>query len=207
VAFVDVVGFVALVGSRPVAELVDVLNDFMAAVNRLAGARGGTVGKWLGDGALVYFLESGSMSRSEAAAGCAELCLVLGDTLEALSADWRRRGLTANLTTRSGIASGYCAIGDWGWDQRLDFTLIGNPVNLASRLEAEATESGAVICAATAALLEEDGKLADRIGPVRQLTVRGFGQCMVHELLPSANVRAIREPGISRHGKDLPQGL
>jgi class 3 adenylate cyclase len=154
--------------------------------------RGGILRKFLGDGALIYFPErAGSADeRWQCAVRCARLCLDLGSALHALSADWRRRGLSIDLVTRAGMASGYCAIGDWGCASRLDYTPIGTPVNLASRLQSLAPESGILLAANTAALLSEDAGFTDRLQPGIRMDIRGFGGCMVHELRGSANVRA-----------------
>ncbi len=198
VAFVDVVGFVALVAARPVGELAEVLGDFMARVEVLAARRGGTVGKFLGDGVLLYFPGEGSRDagdhhRGRAAAACAGLCLELGPSLAELSRAWRRRGLTLNLGIRAGIASGYCAIGDWG-GQRLDYTLIGMPVNLASRLQGEAEPGGILVSDATAALLAGDAALSAGLRRLGCREVRGVGPVVVHALESSAKVRAIPLP-------------
>jgi class 3 adenylate cyclase len=207
VAFVDVVGFVELVASRPMAELVDVINDFIGTIAELTESRGGVLSKFLGDGALIYFSAALEEDRWESAVRCARLCLDFSERLDLLAGHWRRRGLTVDLTARAGMASGYCALGDWGSGDRLDYTLIGTPVNLASRLQAAAPESGVLLAGAAAALVCEDADLAARLGPARTIPVRGLGECMVHELTASANVRAnsISTPRV--HGKDLSEGL
>lgn len=207
VAFVDVVGFVELVSSRPMAELVDVINDFIETIASLTESRGGVLSKFLGDGALIYFPASRTDQRWESAARCARLCLELSDRLDQLAVHWRRRGLSVDLTTRVGMASGYCAIGDWGSGQRLDYTLIGTAVNLASRLQALAPESGVLLASNSATLVSEDADLAAGLGPVRLVPVRGLGECMVHELTASANVRANSKSTPGVHGKDLSEGL
>lgn len=201
VAFVDVVGFAELVVAHGVAEVVDVLNDFMSVVCRMTANHGGTVGKFLGDGVLVYFCEpeiepgqgAGRLSggRSGAAAGAARLALALGPALDNLGRDWRERGLTVRLQARVGIASGYCALGDWGGQTRLDYTLIGTPVNLASRLQAAAEPGGVLLNGTTAALIARDEVLGSRLVGPEPLEVKGLGVVMVHELSASAKVRAI----------------
>lgn len=213
VAFVDVVGFTSLVASRPVGELVDVLNDFIATITALTAKRGGVLSKFLGDGVLVYFpeaLQDRQGGRRQAAVSCALLCLDLPPALQALAASWRRQGLSVGLETRAGIASGFCAIGDWGGggdpadcesggDQsgsaRLDYTLIGTAVNLASRLQAEAPPGGVLLSAASARLINEDAWLASRLASGRTLQIKGVGACMVHELGASAKVRANQKVG------------
>lgn len=201
VAFIDLVGFAQLVAGHGVAEVVDVLNDFMAAVSRLTARSGGVLGKFLGDGVLVYFPEpvegSGTEAcapRVRAAAGCAGLARMLEPELLALAGTWRQRGLRLRLASRIGIASGYCALGDWGGRDRLDYTLIGTPVNLASRLQALASTGAPLLCSASAALIAQDSELAGCLGPARTMEVRGMGPVVVHELSGSAKVRAILLP-------------
>jgi len=198
VAFVDVVGFVALVATRPVMELSEVLNDFMATVVALTERRGGVVGKFLGDGVLIYFADepdAAADGRWRGAAACARVCLELGPALDELRQTWRRRGLSVELSVRCGLASGCCALGDWGGDARLDYTLIGMPVNLASRLQAEAAPGSALLTAATAALLGVDQELGSRLEYLGPRDVRGAGTVVVHALKASAKVRAIPLPG------------
>lgn len=212
VAFIDVVGFAGLTASRPMAELVDVVNDFIVTVTRLTERRGGVLGKFLGDGVLVYFPEGKETAPEERwrdAASCARLCLDLGAALPELARLWRRQGLSTDLIARAGIACGYCAIGDWGAGARLDYTIIGNPVNLASRLQAAAAPGGVLLSAEAAALVREDRMLADGVGAPRSAEIKGFGRCMVHELTASAKVRASLSAGspASNHGQDLPEGV
>ena len=201
VAFVDLVGFAELVAGHSISEVVDVLSDFMALISRMTASEGGVLGKFLGDGVLVYFPESrerrtraDSNARVHAAAGCANLARMLEPELRARSRAWRERGLGLRLTSRVGIASGYCALGDWGGHGRLDYTLIGTPVNLASRLQAVAVPGTALLSSATAALIGQDEALAGFVGERRTLEVRGLGTVVVHELSGSAKVRAIPLP-------------
>ena len=201
VAFIDVVGFVELVAARPVAEISEVLNDFLAHVHMLTTRRGGTVSKFLGDGVLVYFAAASPVGpgrqgedRCRAAGACARLCLDLGPSLAGLNAAWRRRGLSLDLHVRAGMASGYCAIGNWGGEGRLDFTVIGTPVNVASRLQGQAREGGILLTDATADLLRQDGTLSGNLENLGPRDVRGVGRVVVHALTASAKVRAIPLP-------------
>lgn len=185
VAFIDVVGFTALVADRPLAEVADVVNDYLASLADLVADRGGELGKFLGDGVLVYFEESGSaeLSRSRDAVRCAQLCVEANRTLLALAERWRQRGLLVSLHTRTGIASGYCAVGDWGGEDRLDFTLIGSVVNLASRLQADAPPGGILLSENAALLICQDPVLARRVEPLPVRNLRGLGLCRPFRLV------------------------
>ena len=122
------------------------------------------------------------------------MCLALESLVEELCSRWRKRGQLVDLRTRVGLASGYCAIGDWGGSRRLDYTAIGAAVNLASRLQQEAGVGGALVCAATAALLGADVDAgAIECGPLQQLNIKGFGNVQAYLLVTdavSAKVRA-----------------
>ncbi|MEM8768367.1 MAG: adenylate/guanylate cyclase domain-containing protein [Pseudomonadota bacterium] len=189
VAFVDVVGFAELVASRPPAELADVLGTFMGQAAALAECHGGEVGKFLGDGVLVYFDER-RVDRWQGARGAADFALALEAMLLRLGDGCRRRGLELRLAARVGLASGYCALGDWGARDRLDYTLIGTAVNLASRLQSLAPPGGILLAAETAGLLEALGLPHLLVGAPEPLEIRGLGVLQVHGLCASAKVRA-----------------
>ena len=200
VAFLDLVGFAELVASRSVAEVVDVLNDFMDMVSGLTGRHGGELGKFMGDGVLIYFAEASDLqqpalgARVVAAAGCVRLARALSGALDDLSRRWHERGLGLSLDLRVGVASGYCALGDWGGQSRLDYTLIGTPVNLASRLQAVAQPGAVIVSSATASLIAQVPELGSFLGAPQQVEVKGLGPVVVHEVNGSAKVRAIPLP-------------
>jgi len=147
------------------------------SLTELVADHGGVLGKFLGDGVLVYFQETGvsEAERGRDATRCARLCLAVAPTLERLARRWGKRGLRVMLHTRTGIASGYCAVGDWGGDGRLDYTLIGSVVNLASRLQAEAPPGGILLSETAALLIRQDAKLAQRVLPLPDRVLRGLG--------------------------------
>ena len=66
---------------------------------------------------------------------CVSMALEMLDKLESLREGWRERGIASSLNARIGIHSGVCTVGNFGSEDRLDYTVIGNGVNLASRLE------------------------------------------------------------------------
>jgi class 3 adenylate cyclase len=201
VAFLDLVGFTELVVRHSVAEVVDVLNDFMATASRLTQRHGGELGKFLGDGVLIYFAEGAfeeddaeGSARVRAAAGCIRLSRALGGALDERSRAWRAHGLGLQLHVRVGVASGYCALGDWGSQARLDYTLIGTPVNLASRLQSLAAPGSIVVSSATAALIGQVAELSAHLDAPRKVALKGLGSVVVHEISASAKVRAIPLP-------------
>ena len=194
-AFVDVVGFTELADTLAAEALAEILNDYFGALARATEAAGGTLAKMQGDGALLYFGDDGQ-SRQRAALDCARLIAALPEVLASLSAAWRGDGHLVALAIRAGLASGYCTLGDWG-RERLDFTIIGTPVNLASRLQSQAAANHVLVSAVTAALLRAEAPQC--LGQARVLQLKGLGAVTAYPLvdLPtlSANVPAAHDPG------------
>ena len=71
-----------------------------------------------------------------------------------LQSYWRSKGVPKDLMVRVGIATGFCTVGNFGSDQRLDYTVLGSPVNLAARLQTMAEPGSILLDQNTAALLE-----------------------------------------------------
>jgi class 3 adenylate cyclase len=192
VTFIDLVGFTAYVRERPPAEIVAVIDGYQVLINRLVTRYGGELGKILGDGALIYFPENGN--RAMDARQCLLMLRELPALLDELNNDWRQQGHLAELAVRVGVASGYCALGDWGGDSddRLDHCVIGDCVNLAARLQQAAEPGGGLVCEVTAALMAsqraglENGRL---LGDRRWLTLKGLGQTPVYPLVDAGEGR------------------
>ena len=135
VAFVDISDFTALTERLEPEDLTSLLDGFLAAMIELAARYKGNLHKFLGDGALISFGDSGSEGRQADARACVAMLGQLACLIDRLNAAARRRGISAVLAVRAGVASGYCSVGDFGTAERIEYTMIGGAVNLASRLE------------------------------------------------------------------------
>ena len=178
VAFVDLVGFTELSERLEAELLADILDEYLGALIPAAEARGGEVSKLLGDGMLVVFGLRDAGDRQSRVASALAFCDELPDRLGGLAARWRQRGEPVTLQMRAGIASGFCTLGDRGGADRLDFTLIGSPVNLASRLQGHAEAGGVLLDEPSAVLAERDRAL----GPPRLLELKGLGATPAYPL-------------------------
>jgi len=176
VAFVDLVGFTRLVEQSEAEALAEVLNEYLEALAGTVECQRGEVSKLMGDGVLVAFGLLGGTPRRAAALDCLNFCQQLPEIMNQLARHGRLRGELLQLRMRAGVASGYCTLGDWGGNGRLDFTMIGAPVNLASRLQTHARSNGFLVDAPTAALSEH----AFALGNALLLDIRGMGEVQAY---------------------------
>ncbi|YCI07196.1 adenylate/guanylate cyclase domain-containing protein (plasmid) [Ensifer sp. D2-11] len=141
--YADVEGFTAISEKLPPAEIINLLNELFSAVSEVVTRHGGMIVNYFGDAVIAAFNAPLPSSDHELQA-----VLAARDILTLVSS----RDFTGNhLRLRIGIATGPIAAGTVGSDERLSFTLYGDTVNLAQRLEALNKELGTscLICGAT----------------------------------------------------------
>jgi len=178
IAFVDLVGFTRLSLQVSAEECALLLNDYLTTLESLTDQHQAHLCQFVGDGVLVvwggYTLDLPTPNAQASARLAVALCQQVPLALQQREVFWRGQGCIAPLRARIGVASGYCTLGDWG-SRRLDYGVIGPPVNLAHRLQQLAADA-ALLDDATAGLLGADFSL----GPKRQVKIDGFGAVTVH---------------------------
>ena len=132
VFFSDVAGFTSISERLQPEELVDLLNRYLTAMTEVIFNTGGYVDKYMGDGIMAFW--NGLLPQPDHAERACRCALGSVKRLRELNDDLVRRGL-ASLGARIGINTGTMAAGYMGSSQKKQFTVMGDNVNLGSRLE------------------------------------------------------------------------
>jgi adenylate cyclase len=113
-------------------------------MSKIAVTHGATVDKFIGDAIVAFFGDPVSHGPQDDAIACVRMAIAMQQRMHELQAEWLHRGLERSFELRMGITTGYCTVGNFGSEDRLDYTVIGNAVNLAARLQQNA-ERGAIL--------------------------------------------------------------
>ena len=153
--FSDIQGFSTFSEQMTPTELVNMLNDYLTEMCNIIIAGEGTIDKYEGDAIIAFW---GAPTRQ--ADHARRACLAAIDMQEAVMSirdRWTKAG-HAPISVRMGINSGPMVVGNMGSAQRLDYTMMGDAVNLASRLEGanKAYGSGIMISDATYSMCKDD---------------------------------------------------
>jgi class 3 adenylate cyclase len=166
VVFCDLRGFTAFAETAEPEEVMKVLGEYHAALGELIVKYEGTLERFVGDGLLVIFNDP--LPCPDHGARGVRMALAMHDRVNELATSWGRRG--HQLGFGIGIAQGHATLGGVGFDQRLDYAVIGTVPNLASRLCDEAKAGEILISQRVLASL--DGKV--EVTDVAELTLKGF---------------------------------
>jgi len=129
------------------------LNEYLTEMSAIALQHGATVDKFIGDAILAFFGDPETKGLEEDARACLRMAVDMQRRLEQLNAEWRRRGIEQPFRARMGINTGYCNVGNFGSEDRMDYTIIGAEANLAARLQSIAEPGGIVLSYETYALV------------------------------------------------------
>jgi class 3 adenylate cyclase len=198
--FSDIVGFTSIADELESEELTGLLNDYLNEMSRIALEYGATIDKYIGDAILAFFGDPESKGPKEDAIACVRMAIAMQRRLREKRADWREMGLDKAFELRIGITTGYCTVGNFGSEDRMDYTVVGNEVNRAARLQSHAETGGILLSRETYALVKDEISAADQgdvtlkgfSHPVRAYKVLGI----YDELVETGQVIRLDQPGI-----------
>ena len=152
--FSDIVGFTQMADVLDPEELTDMLNEYLDEMSKIALKYGGTIDKFIGDALMIFFGDPESKGERQDALNCVNMSIEMRNRLNYLCRSWSSR-LCNGLKIRMGINTGRCMVGNFGTSNRLEYTIIGSEVNLASRLETVANPNQIVISERTYLLVKD----------------------------------------------------
>ena len=172
VCFSDLVGFTEITDKMESEDLTQLLNHYLTEMSKIALQYGATIDKYVGDAIVMFFGDPTTLGVKEDALACVQMAIAMQQRIGELAQEWSNSGIDTPLRCRIGIHTGYCTVGNFGSEDRMDYTMVGGTVNLASRLEHEAPPGGVLISFETYALVKDDVRCEER-GHVQ---VKGIAQ-------------------------------
>src|SRR6266513_2363614 len=134
ILFSDIVGFTTLSEKADPEELVRHLNEYLSAMTNVVFQNGGTLDKFIGDAIMAVWGNVKSQGKAKDAKAAAHTALAMRSELARLNSAWQAEGRMP-LGMGVGLNQGDVLAGNIGSQDRADLTVIGDAVNLASRLE------------------------------------------------------------------------
>ena len=195
--FSDIVNFTDTTDQMESEDLTSLLNEYLSEMTDIALRYGATIDKYIGDAVMIFFGDPKSHGVTEDAVLCIQMAVAMQSRMAELREHWRRQGFTRPLSIRVGIHTGYCTVGNFGTESRMDYTILGSPVNLASRIESSA-EPGTVYISEETYLLVKD---QIRCVAARTITPKGFSkEVQLYRVLvdqDEGQITTLEAPGVS----------
>jgi class 3 adenylate cyclase len=189
--FSDIKDFTATTERLQPEQITALLNEYFTEMSAIALEHGGTIDKFIGDAIVIFFGDPETKGAVEDAKACLRMAVAMQRRVAELNAKWRREGVEEPFRVRIGINSGICNVGNFGSNERMDYTIIGGEANLAARLQSIAQPGHIVVSYETYALVR-DIVAADALAPI---TMKGISR----EVIPYAVSGLLDESGSIRH--------
>jgi len=208
VFFSDIADFTETADRLESEELTYVLNQYLTEMSNIALKHGATIDKYVGDAILIFFGDPETRGVTEDALACVRMAIEMKDRMKELQDVWREAGIAKPLKCRMGIHTDYCTVGNFGSDNRLDYTIIGRGVNTASRLESLATPGSILISFETYSQIKDHVKCASN----GEVTVKGIAYPVTtYEVIglkeQIAEQRVLDLSAVTQQLSDLASGL
>ncbi|MCC7047986.1 MAG: adenylate/guanylate cyclase domain-containing protein [Alphaproteobacteria bacterium] len=198
--FSDIKDFTATTERLQPEDLTQLLNEYLTEMSRIALKHGATVDKFIGAAMLVFFGDPETRGVANDAKACLHMAIEMQRSLVELNASWRHRGVEQPFRVRMGISTGFCNVGNFGSNDRMDYTIIGAEANLAARLQSIAEPGEIVLSYETYALVRD----IVRAKPLPAIKMKGISR----EIVPYAIEGLLNQVGqraavISEHATGL----
>ncbi len=146
ILFSDIVGFTGIAESMEREQLAIWLNNYFNEMSNIAINRySGTLDKYIGDSLMVFFGDPQSLGKKQDAIQCMKMAIEMVN-----------KCATMDIAVRVGVHTGDCTVGNFGSDDRLEYTIVGGSVNLASRLETNSEAGRILISDSTYELIKDE---------------------------------------------------
>ena len=172
VFFSDIADFTGTTEKLESEELTQLLNCYLTEMARIALEFGATIDKYIGDAVLAFFGDPESKGVKQDARACVRMAIAMQRRMRELQAEWQELGAVEPLQMRIGINTGFCTVGNFGSEDRMDYTIIGSMVNLASRLQSQVDPGDILIGYETFALVKDDVATEEQSA----VTVKGLAE-------------------------------
>ena len=170
--FSDVVNFTETTDKLESEELTNLLNHYLTEMSKIALEYGGTIDKYIGDAIMAFFGDPESKGVKEDAIACVRMAIAMLRRMRELRSEWQELGAERPFQLRIGINTGYCTVGNFGGEDRMDYTIIGNVVNMTARLQTQAEVDSILIGHETYSLVK-DVVATEEQPPIK---VKGFAE-------------------------------
>jgi len=171
VFFSDIKEFTSLSDTLDPDLLAEIINEYLSEMTEIALYFGGTIDKFIGDAILIFFGDPETEGTALDAEKCVNMAIAMRKRVGELDEVWKKeKGITQGLQVRTGISTGYCTVGNFGSVQRVDYTVLGSPVNLAARLEAACGPQEILVSPETKSLVEKAFEFEEK----KPIKLKGF---------------------------------
>ena len=196
--FSDIVNFTSITESMEAEELSGFLNFYLTNMCEIALKYGGTIDKFIGDSVMIFFGDPQSQGLEKDALACCNMGLEMLAFVEKNEELFKEKfNFPEKLEIRIGVHSGVCSVGNFGSDQRLDYTVIGRAVNVAARLEQAAPNNSMLFSNSTKSLLGDTFQVSDSI----EVKAKGIDRPIIGYILTNQvskrSLVTLKEEGIS----------
>ncbi|MCB0832922.1 MAG: adenylate/guanylate cyclase domain-containing protein, partial [Bacteroidetes bacterium] len=194
--FSDIKGFTEITDTLESEVLSNLLNNYLDEMAQIALRYGGTIDKFIGDAVMVFFGDPQTNGEKADAIACVRMAIEMREKMIDLRMKWRNEGIASPLHIRCGVNTGFCTVGNFGCENRMDYTIVGGQVNLASRLESRALMDQILISHETYALIKDEiycEPQDDIFVKGIHYAIRAYQVVDTYEALQSASMEFVRE--------------